>query len=162
MRPRKATILGCLVATLSLALLVGGRAAQADARFDLGGEGLEVSAEELDLDLKAGTALLSGGVSLVRGGLKVRCPKLLIRYDEGPRVRVAEGSGGIKAEFRDIVAEAPSVKLDFRENRLELRGGVRLSRGEARIQAASASVDLESSRISLKGVRGSLPVRDAK
>lgn len=163
MRLPRGKILGLLCATLvSLALSASAKRAEADARFDLGGESLDVDAEELDLDWKAGTALLSGGVSLVRGELNVRCPKLLIRFDDGPEVRLAEGSGGVRAELRDMVAEAPSARLDFRNNRLDLHGGVKLSRGEARLQAASASVDLESARISLKGVRGSIPVREIK
>lgn len=136
--------------------------AHAKLRDELAGEAIDVSAEELVLDVNAGTARLLGKVSLRRGDLKVRCPMLDLRYDDGPNIVWAKGSGGVEAELRGIRAEAPEVEIDLSRNLLELRGGVRIAQGSGFLQAASGIIDLGTARVKLQGVKGSFPVTAAR
>lgn len=165
MRARARTIRMLAAAAMGLGLLtMAGASSRAHANpfLDLEGEAIDLRAEELELDVNAGKAWLKGKVALVRGDLKVSCPELELRYDDGPRLRFAKGSGGVRAELRGIRAEAPSIELDLLRNRLELHGGVRLTRGAGYLQAESATIDIATTRVSLKAVQGSIPVAAKK
>ena len=121
-------------------------------------EPLEMSAEHLDLDVEARTALLTGGVKLTRGSLTVACPRVEVRYDQIPHVTWAKGSGGVVAEVKGVRAEAPEVELDLAGQALSLRGGVRLTRGEGWITADQATIQIVTGKVSMTGVKGSIPV----
>jgi lipopolysaccharide transport protein LptA len=122
------------------------------------GELIELTADQLEVDIPAGSAVLTGHVSLVRGSLRVECPRIDVRYDEAPRVTWAKGSGGVTAEIRGVHAEAPEVELDLARHVLELRGGVRLTRGQGWLNAERATIEIASAKVTLKDVKGSLPV----
>jgi lipopolysaccharide export system protein LptA len=119
---------------------------------------IELTADQLEVDVTAGSAVLTGHVSLVRGSLRVECPRVDVRYDEAPRVTWAKGSGGVTAEIRGVHAEAPEVELDLARHVLELRGGVRLTRGQGWLNAERATIEIASAKVTLKDVKGSLPV----
>lgn len=121
-------------------------------------EPLEMSAEHLDLDVEARTALLTGGVKLSKGSLTVACPRVEVRYDQIPHVTWAKGSGGVVAEVKGVRAEAPEVELDLAAQALSLRGGVRLTRGEGWITADQATIQITTGKVSMTGVKGSIPV----
>lgn len=140
------------------ALLAGGDAVRADPLAALGGESVEVSADQLEVDVGAGTATLVGNVRLARGELKVACPRIEVKYDEQPRVTWARGVGGVQADIKGVHAEAPEVELDLARHTLDLRGGVRLTRGQGWLQAEQASIDTRSAKVTLKDVRGAIPV----
>ena len=89
--------------------------AKADPLAGVGGEALDLTADKLEVDVPAGTAVLTGHVTLIRGNLRVDCPRIDVRYDEAPRVTWAKGSGGVTADIRGVHAEAPEVELDFGE-----------------------------------------------
>ena len=121
-------------------------------------EPLAMSAEHLELDVEARTALLTGGVKLTRGSLTVACPRVEVRYDQIPHVTWARGSGGVVAEVKGVRAEAPEVELDLAGQALSLRGGVRLTRGEGWITADQATIQIVTGKVSMTGVKGSIPV----
>ncbi len=116
-----------------------------------------MSAEHLDLDVEARTALLTGGVKLVKGSLTIACPRVEVRYDQVPHVTWARGSGGVVAAVKGVRAEAPEVELDLAGQALSLRGGVRLTRGEGWITADQATIQIASGKVSMTGVKGSIP-----
>jgi lipopolysaccharide export system protein LptA len=121
-------------------------------------EPLEMSAEHLDLDVEAKTALLTGGVKLTKGPLTIACPRVEVRYDQVPHVTWAKGSGGVVAEVKGVRAEAPEVELDLPGQAIALRGGVRLTRGEGWITADQATIQIATGKVSMTGVKGSIPV----
>jgi lipopolysaccharide export system protein LptA len=124
-----------------------------------GGEPLAMTADHLELDLEAKTAVLTGHVKLGKGGLSVACPRVDVRYDQVPHVTWAKGTGGVSAEVKGIKAEAPEVELDLQSQVLELRGGVRLSRGEGWISAERASIQIATGKVSMTDVKGAIPVK---
>src|SRR5262249_55297893 len=60
-------------------------------------EALEMSADKLELDVEARTAVLTGHVKLVKGGMTVSCPRVDVKYDHVPHVTWAKASGGVVA-----------------------------------------------------------------
>jgi lipopolysaccharide export system protein LptA len=146
------------LAALALVLLVPRQLAHADPLAASAGDALDLTADKLEVDVPAGTAILTGHVTLVRGSLRVDCPRIDVRYDEAPRVTWAKGSGGVTADIRGVHAEAPEVELDLARHILELRGGVRLTRGQGWLNADKATIEIASAKVTLKDVKGSLPV----
>jgi lipopolysaccharide export system protein LptA len=140
------------------ALLASGQIALADPLAGIGGDALDLTADKLEVDIPAGTAVLTGHVTLVRGSLRVDCPRIDVKYDEAPHVTWAKGSGGVTADIRGVHAEAPEVELDLAKHVLELRGGVRLTRGQGWLNADKATIEISTAKVTLKDVKGSLPV----
>jgi len=151
---RRAVLVGLGIASLGVLPLFRANAQNHPAPADP----VDLAADQLEVDVTAGTAVLTGHVTLIRGSLKVDCPRIDVRYDDAPRVTWAKGSGGVAADIRGVHAEAPEVELDLARHVLELRGGVRLTRGQGWLNAERATIDITSAKVTLKEVKGSLPV----
>jgi lipopolysaccharide transport protein LptA len=147
---------GLLVAALTFTMR--GEQAQAGPLGVVAGETLDVTAEQLDVDVNGGTAVLTGKVQAKMGDLEVACPRVEIRYDAAPEVRWARGSGGVDARFKDIHARAKVVEVDVVKRKMMLTGGVHLKRGRGWIRAESATIDLNTRQVKLENVKGSIPV----
>jgi len=126
--------------------------------FSVGGEPVNVQADQLDIDILAGDAVLTGNVTLSKGDLSVRCPRVELRFDRTPHVTWVRGSGGVSADVRGVHAEAPTVELDMSKQLLELRGGVKLTRGQGWLTADTARIDIGTGKVTLSQVKGSIPV----
>ena len=140
------------------ALAAAGGSAQADPLGVVDGEILDVSADRLSVDVDQGTAVLEGKVHARLGELDVRCPKITVRYNKAPKVRWARGSGGVVATVKGIEARAKVVEVDVAARRVNLAGGVRLTRGRGWVTADQATIDLATRTVSLREVEGSIPV----
>ncbi len=123
-----------------------------------GGDALSLQADQLDIDVSAGDAVLTGNVTLAKGDLKVACPRIELKFDTTPHVKWARGSGGVSADVRGVHAEAPEVELDLAKQVLELRGGVRLTRGQGWLQADKATINIDTAKVTMSQVKGSVPV----
>lgn len=130
----------------------------ADPLLDVGKGDVGVQADKLEVDVAAGTAVLTGQVVLSKGDMTVKCPRFDLKFDATPHVRWAKGSGGVVADVRGVHGEAPEVELDMVKQILEMRGGVKLSRGQGWIQAERATIELATARVTATQVKGSVPV----
>ena len=147
------------IATLGLAALFAPSSlARAEILGVSGDTAVNIQADNLDIDIMAGQATLTGKVTLQKGDLSVSCPRVDLRFDQTPHVTWAKGSGGVTADLRGVHAEAPSVELDLTKQVLELRGGVKLSRGQGWLTADSARIDIATAKVSLTQVKGAIPV----
>ena len=124
----------------------------------VGSEPVNVQADQLDIDILAGDAILTGKVTLSKGDLSVSCPRVELRFDRTPHVTWVRGSGGVSADVRGVHAEAPTVELDMAKQLLELRGGVKLTRGQGWLTADTARIDIGTGKVTLSQVKGSIPV----
>ncbi|WP_394827586.1 LptA/OstA family protein [Pendulispora albinea] len=154
MTPLRTLVLAALIGVLSIPSSPAG----AQPILNVGGEPLEVQADKLEVDVTEGVALLTGNVSLAKGGLKVNCPRIDLKFDQTPHVNWARGSGGVLADVKGVHAEAPEVELDLKKQLLDLRGGVRLTRGQGWLQADKATIDIATAKVTLTQVKGSIPV----
>lgn len=150
--------LGALTALLATPRFTGA----ADPLAAVGGGSMDVQAEVLEIDIEAGQAVLTGNVSLKKGTLAVKCPRIDLRFDQSPNITWVRGSGGVSADVRGVHADAPEVEVDLAKQSMELRGGVRLTRGSGFIQADTAVIDLASAKVTLTQVKGSVPVPAGK
>ena len=148
--------LGLLAA--SAALVLPRSVALADPILEVGPGNVHVQADKLEVDVGGGTAILTGSVSLSKGDLSVKCPRIDLRYDNTPHVNWAKGSGGVAADIRGVHAEAPEVEVDLVRQILELRGGVKLTRGQGWVEANRATIDLATAKVTAHQVKGSVPV----
>ncbi len=149
-----------LAGALLLAPLVYPRAAEADPALpglQVGGD-VRVEAEKLEVDVAAGSAILLGNVTLSKGDLLVKCPRIDLKFDHAPHLSWAKGSGGVSADVRGVHADAPEVELDLTKQVLELRGGVKLSRGQGFLQAESATIHIATGKVTANQVKGQVPV----
>lgn len=153
MRPRLFAL-----AAMTALFFVREPSVHADPILSVGGDAMEVQADSLEVDVTAGEAVLTGNVSLAKGGLKVSCPRIDLKFDTTPHVKWARGSGGVVADVKGVHAESPDVELDLTKQVLELKGGVRLTRGQGWLQADSARIDIATAKVSLTQVKGSIPV----
>jgi len=153
-----------VAALMGLAIgLRGPTDASADPILNVGsGDALSLQADQLDIDVNAGEAVLTGNVSLAKGDLKVSCPRIELKFDPSPHVKWAKGSGGVAADVRGVHAEAPEVELDLTRQQLDLRGGVRLMRGQGWLQADRATIEVATGKVTMSQVKGSVPVPPAK
>lgn len=117
-----------------------------------------MAADKLDLDVEARSALLTGHVKLTRGAMTVRCDRVEVRYDDGPQVKWAKGTGNVVAEVKGVKAEAPEVEIDLKARAMELRGKVKITRGDGWITAEQASINIATARVSMSDVKGSIPI----
>jgi lipopolysaccharide export system protein LptA len=144
--------------SIAAALIFAADHVNADPILSVGGDAMEVQADLLEVDVTAGEAVLTGNVSLAKGGLKVSCPRIDLKFDNTPHVKWAKGSGGVVADVKGVHAEAPDVELDLVKQVLDLRGGVRLTRGNGYLQAESARIEIATAKVTLTQVKGSIPV----
>ncbi len=134
------------------------REAGADPLLDVGKGDVGVQADKLEIDVAAGSAVLTGKVVLTKGDMTVQCPRVDLKFDASPHLKSAKGSGGVVADVRGVHGEAPEVELDMAKQVLEMRGGVKLSRGQGWIQADKATIELATARVTATQVKGSIPV----
>jgi lipopolysaccharide export system protein LptA len=132
--------------------------ARAEILGGVGSEPVKLQADQLDIDILAGEATLTGKVTLTKGDLVVNCPRIELRFEHAPKLTWARGSGGVTADVRGVHAEAPSVELDLTKQVLDLRGGVKLTRGQGWLTADSARIDFGTAKVSLTQVKGAIPV----
>jgi lipopolysaccharide export system protein LptA len=146
------------VALAALAAPLPRAAADPPALLQVGDGAFAVQADRLEVDILAGEALLTGNVTLVKGDLKVSCPRIDLKFDSTPHVVWARGSGGVTADVRGVHAEGPDAELDLAKQTLDLRGGVRLARGPGWLQAEQARIDIATGKVTATQVKGSIPV----
>jgi lipopolysaccharide export system protein LptA len=140
------------------ALLAPVTLARAEILGGVGSEPVKLQADQLEIDILAGEATLTGKVTLTKGDLVVNCPRIELRFEHAPKLTWARGSGGVTADVRGVHAEAPSVELDLTKQVLDLRGGVKLTRGQGWLTADSARIEIGTAKVSLTQVKGAIPV----
>src|SRR5580692_94647 len=155
----RGTMSRLLMVPIALAtLLVPASLARAEILGGVGPDPVKLQADQLDIDILAGEATLTGKVTLSKGDLVVNCPRIDLRFEHAPHLTWARGSGGVTADVRGVHAEAPSVELDLTKQVLDLRGGVKLTRGQGWLAADSARIEITTAKVSLTQVKGAIPV----
>ena len=140
------------------ALLTPVTLARAEILGGVGADPVKLQADQLDIDILAGEATLTGKVTLTKGDLVVNCPRIDLRFEHAPKLTWARGSGGVTADVRGVHAEGPEAELDLTKQVLDLRGGVKLTRGQGWLTADSARIEIATAKVSLTQVKGAIPV----
>jgi len=121
-------------------------------------DALTMSADSVEIDAEAKTAVLTGHVKLTRGDLTLACPRVDARFGQESHVTWAKGTGGVVAEVKGVRAEAPSAEIDLAAKTVALAGGVKLTQGEGWMTAERATIHTDTGKVTLTDVKGSIPV----
>lgn len=148
---------GPLLAAPLLAAVLIGAAAPASAQTQVPFAGLdgdrtapvELSADRLEVDQTAGTAVFSGSVSVVQGPLRLGAERVQVEYAADPatgRNRIARltAEGEVLLVTPQDAAEAARAVYDLDAGEITLSGDVVLSQGPNALAADSLVIDLDS------------------
>ena len=75
------------------ALLAPVTLARAEILGGVGSEPVKLQADQLDIDILAGEATLTGKVTLTKGDLVVNCPRIELRFEHAPQAHVGPRLG---------------------------------------------------------------------
>ena len=111
------------------------------------------NAGSIDLDDRANSVVLSGGVVVEQAGLTVRSQRMLARYSDTGSVDVQRitANGGVVITRGNERASGDVAVYDFNRQVITLAGDVRLRRGGDTLNGGRLVIDLESGLSSIDG-----------
>ncbi len=158
--PRRPRRLFVAALALAAAILVGEGGAAQDAAPGSGHDSsqpIEITADTLEVLQADKVAVFRGKVDAVQGDMLLRADRLVVHYRETEADEENLGIARIDAEGNVFVsspretAQGRRGVYDVDEARIDLTGGVILTRGDNVIQGDSLRMDLESGRSSVAG-----------
>lgn len=114
---------------------------------------LDIRADRLELDRKAGAARFSGAVEVAQGRLVLRCAALSARYAEGEVVSLV-AEGGVEVRGEDWVARAERAHYDREAGLLTLTGDPRIERGADVLRGERVLLWPDDERLVVEQARG--------
>ena len=116
---------------------------------------LDIRADRLELDHKAGSARFSGHVEVAQGRLVLRCTTLQATYTAG-EITTLSAEGGVEVQGEGWTARADRARYDRAEGRLELTGEPRIERGADVLRGERVLVWPADERLVVEQARGRL------
>ena len=108
---------------------------------------LELRADRSSWDLAARSVVFEGSVELVRGGLRLACDRLVVRYDEAGRVVDATATGAVRATQADRTATGARAELTVGTGELVLTGAPELRDPLRRLTGERIVLHLDDDRV---------------
>ena len=107
---------------------------------------VEVAADELTVDQATGRAVLTGGVVIAQGDLRLSADRVEVVYSTGtPRaIERIEARGDVLIVAGEDAAEGQAATYELGSSRIELTGDVLVTQGGATLAGDRLAVDLES------------------
>ncbi len=149
----------CLAAIL-VPFLAGTAAAQgADLTF---GEGdttsdqpVEITADALDIDREAGSAIFSGSVRVTQGALRLTGANVNVTYGPGPdgetQVEAVEAEGGVVLVNGEDAAEGERALYTVATGRIVMTGDVILTRPDSAMTGEKLTVNVDDGTGRMEG-----------
>lgn len=116
-------------------------------------EPVDIRADRLELDQKAGRARFEGAVQVVQGALTLRCATLAARYADG-RIVSLTAEGTVQLTGDGWTAEARRAEWDRAAGRLVLTGDPRIRRGGDSLRGEKVLVWPDEQRVVIEQARG--------
>ena len=117
---------------------------------------LEIRADRLDFDRKAGVARFEGSVEAHQADLSLRCQRLTATYDTAGELRTLVVEGGLSLTAEGLTARAERADFDQRTGEMTLTGQPELIRGADRLSGERIRFWPETGRIVIEKARGSV------
>jgi len=123
---------------------------------------VEVSADNLTVSQKDGTATFSGNVMITQGDMILNAPSVLVVYkEENKKIYRLEASGGITLVSGPDAAEAQSAEYDIDAGTVLLLGSVLLSQGTNVMSGDRITINLDAGTAQVGGrVKTTLQPKD--
>ncbi len=127
---------------------------------------MEIAADRLEVDRKAGRAVFTGAVVATRGELALRCDRLVATYDPEGALETVVAEGRVSLASGRL--EATAARADYRESEatIVLEGSLRVTDGKSTLTGERARILLDEERFVVEKARGRLvfaaPAKGAK
>lgn len=115
---------------------------------------LDIRAEQLDFDRKAGVARFVGDVQARQGDFELRCARLVATYAADGQIETVTIEGGLTLTADGLTARAEQATLDRRTGEMLLTGHPELARGADRLAGDRIRFWPESGRVVVEKARG--------
>ncbi|MEM6465624.1 MAG: LptA/OstA family protein [Pseudomonadota bacterium] len=113
---------------------------------------VEITADALDLNQTAGTALFQGNVIAGQGPLRLAAPKVEVTYTEGGgEIDFIEASGGVTLTNGVEAAEAQSAVYQVAKGEVLMEGDVLLTQGPNALAGETLRINLDSGLATMEG-----------
>jgi lipopolysaccharide export system protein LptA len=113
---------------------------------------VEVTADNLDVDQSAGTAVFTGNVVVGRGDMRLSASRVLVVYHEGQsRIERLKASGGVTLVSGEDAAEAQRADYNLDTGVIDMQGDVLVVQGPQAVTADSVVVDLRAGTARMRG-----------
>lgn len=117
---------------------------------------VEISAETLDLDQAAGTAVFVGGVTVGQGSLRMAADRVEVTYADAAgsgtgRIERMEATGAVTLSNGTEAAEAARAVYDVASGTVEMDGDVILTQGGNALSSARLRIDLGTGTATMEG-----------
>lgn len=113
---------------------------------------VEVTASNLDVDQKDGTAVFTGDVLIVQGQMRLSAPQVLVVYlEDRTGIRRLEATGGVTLVSGEDAAEGTRADYDVQTGLIEMSGDVLLVQGVNVLSGDRMSVDTAAGTARMTG-----------
>ena len=116
---------------------------------------VEITADRLDLDQAAGSAVFTGGVRVGQGELRLAADRVEVFYDEGGQasgtVRRMNATGNVTLSNGTEAAEAQAAAYEVATGIVEMQGEVLLTQGRNALSSERLRIDLNAGTGQLEG-----------
>ena len=117
---------------------------------------LDIEADRLDFDRKAGVARFEGSVRAKQGDFSLRCEHLVATYATGGELRTLTMDGGVALTAEGVSARSETAQFDARTGELVLLGQPELFRGQDHLTGERIRLWPETGRVLVEKARGSV------
>ena len=143
-----------LLLTLTIAAGVGLRA-QAFASHNTNAP-VSYAADRIQLQDRENRIVLSGGVDVTQGDLRLQAARTLINYTDAGSLQIQRitATGGVTVSRGNETARGNVAVYDFNRRIITMSGGVRLNRGSDTLNGGRLVIDLRSGVSTVDGSAG--------
>lgn len=113
---------------------------------------IEVTAENLDVNQKDGTAVFTGDVLIAQGEMRLSAPRVLVVYlEDRSGIKRLQASGGVTLVSGEDAAEGAEADYDVEQGRIEMSGDVLLVQGDNVLSGDRMFVDTAAGTARMSG-----------
>jgi lipopolysaccharide export system protein LptA len=113
---------------------------------------VEVTATNLEIDQRDGTAIFSGDVLIVQGEMRMSAPRVMVVYmQDRSGIQRLQATGGVTLVSGQDAAEGAQADYNVQDGLIEISGDVMLVRGRNVLSADRMFVDTAAGTARMSG-----------
>lgn len=140
--------LAAFLACVPVALMAQGAPVSFGTGENTSDQPVEVTADQLDLNQQAGTALFTGNVVITQGIMRLTGPRVDVSYGPGPdgetQVERVDASGGVTLINGEEAAEAERAVYTITSGQVVMTGDVLLTQGPNAVAGEQLTFDVDT------------------
>jgi lipopolysaccharide export system protein LptA len=113
---------------------------------------VEITADSLSVDQKAGTAIFTDNVVIVQGEMRLSAQKVVVVYrEETGEIAKVEASGDVVLVSGEDAAESDQADYNVEDGTIVMSGNVLVAQGPSALTADRMTVQLEEGTAQMSG-----------